>query len=144
MTLIVKSGYLPGFTQAERDPSAEAALIARDLYDNPDGGALLTYALGRLLESEVHLLLSGFDGSPLCTDPRNKIVGSCMKANCMSAIWWMAEREAAEGRWTAYAGSWNEELGVMVLDSPEYHSVPLVWLSEDVPGMRALLKLSRV
>jgi len=147
MGMIVKNPYLPGFTQAERNGDIEAYLEKRG-YCKGEGieGAEIAHIFhGRIVDAGIELLVGarGFDNLSTRKDPRNLIIASCAKANCMSAIWWLTECECAK-KWLLYAGVWNDALGFMVLDAPHYHPVPLVWLTEAHAQMRPLLDLQSV
>lgn len=142
MALIVKDGWLPGFTEPERNPRIECHLTSRK-YDDAEGGAAIAYAFHNLMQGEVTLVAGAEGFTHLSKDPRNLIIASCIKANCRSAVWWMIEFEGAS-RWLLYTGAWNEELGVMVLEAPQYHPLPVVWLSPEVRAMQELLRLERV
>jgi hypothetical protein len=129
--IIFKGYYLPGFSEGERNPEKEKSLSS---YDKNNGGFVLSDELSLFLSSAINFSV---DGSNRTDDPRNLIVGSGMKHNCMSEIWWMISREG-EHPWTIYAGAWNEKVGVMVLEDQNL-SVPAVWISSDVENMKTLL-----
>lgn len=129
--IIFKGYYLPGFTEGERNSEKEAKLSE---YDEKFGGYVLSNEFGIFLKSSISLLV---DGSEMENEPRNLIVGSCLKYNCMSEIWWMILREG-EHPWSIYAGAWNEKLGVMVFEDQDL-SVPSVWISGDPISMRNAL-----
>ena len=129
--IIVKGYYLPGFTEGERNAEKEEKFSE---YDKKYGGYTIANEFGIFLKSSVSLLV---DGSLMENEPRNLIVGSCLKYNCMSQIWWFISREGQDP-WNVYAGSWNEKLGVMVFEHPDLY-VPSVWISEDPEGMRSAL-----
>lgn len=147
MGMVVKGPYLPGFTEAVRNPAIEAHLTMRGYCkgEGQEGAEIAHIFHGYIVEAGLTLLVGaeGFDNLSSRKDPRNHIIASCAKHNCMSAIWWMAECEC-EKRWTLYAGVWNDALGFMVLDAPHYHPVPMLWLTEDHQRMRPLLDLLSV
>ena len=147
MGIVVKDLYLPGFTEPTRNEQIEKYLTERGYGESQCGGAEIAHYFHSLIASdpEVHLVAGaeGFTNLQKSLDARNLIVASCAKHNCMSIVWWMVEREG-EGSWTLYAGSWNEQLGFMVLSAPGYHPVPLVWLTADLKRLKELLDLRAV
>lgn len=129
--IIFKGYYLPGFSEGVRNPEKEKSLST---YDKNDGGLILSSELSLSLSLSVNFLV---DGSNHTDDPRNLIVGSGMKHNCMSEIWWMILREG-NYPWSIYAGAWNEKIGVMVLEDQSL-PVPAVWISGEVENMKTTL-----
>jgi hypothetical protein len=147
MSLIVMDSYLPGFTEAERNPKLEAYLTNRGYCteDGPEGAEIADIFHRLMVENGIKLLTgqNGFVNLSKEVDVRNRIIASCARHNCMSAIWWLIESQCAK-KWCLYAGCWNDALGFMVLDAPKYHPVPIVWLTEDHQAMRPLLDLHSV
>lgn len=147
MPLVVKHAYLPGFTDAKRNPELEAYLTLRG-YDKGEGqeGAEIAHIFhGRIMDAGISLAAGaeGFDHLGQMRDDRNKIIASCARHNCMSAIWWLVESEG-ERKWTLYSGCWNDELAFMVLDAPSFHPWPVVWLTAEQKAVRPLLDLNSV
>jgi hypothetical protein len=144
MSLVVLGAYLPGFTEAQREPDIEEYLTRRGYCEEngPEGAEIADIFYHLMVDGGVKLLTgqNGFTGLSTELDPRDRIIASCARHNCMSAIWWLVESQCAK-RWCLYAGCWNDALGFMVLDAPKYHPVPLVWLSEDFQRMYSLLNL---
>jgi hypothetical protein len=147
MGMIVKNSYLPGFTQAERNGDIELYLEKRGYCkgEGTEGAEIAHIFHNRIVDEGIELLTGakGFSNLNARKDPRNLIIASCAKSNCMSAIWWLAECECQK-KWLLYSGVWNDTLGFMVLDAPHYHPVPLVWLTEAHQKMRPLLDLQSV
>lgn len=147
MGMIVKNGYLPGFTEPERNPDLESYLTMRGYCagTGPEGAEIAHIFHGRIEAAGIPLVAGaeGFKNLGKQRDARNKIIASCAKHNCMTSIWWLVECECTR-KWTIYSGCWNEDLDFMVLDSPCYHPYPLVWLTEDRRRLRPLLDLASV
>ncbi len=138
--IIAKKVYHPGFTEGEPDIELASYLMKRGYGENIDGGAELAHVLHQSVRTDPGLMIGHdvFHNLSKLNDPRNHLVASCIKHNCMSEVWWLIEREQAH-IWHLYAGCWNERFGVMVLDSPKYHSTPLVWVSSDPVTFKGLL-----
>jgi hypothetical protein len=133
MSIIVKKFYLPGFSEPERDFEMEEKLNTN--YGESDGGLYFMWCFSGLLKSEVKLILDDVEDAE---DPRNKIIATCLKTACVTAIWWMVENP--EHKWSIYSGSWNEEFGFMVAN---FNGSISLWLSDQVEQMRQTLDLLR-
>lgn len=147
MAIIVKGSYAPGFTDPVRDPDLEAYLTMRGYCEGKgsEGAEIAHYFHSKIVEAGIKLSVGaeGFANLNKELDPRNKIIASCARHNCMTNIWWLVECECNR-RWVLYAGCWNEQLDFMVLDAPVYHPVPVIWLTEEPRKLRPLLHLSEV
>ncbi len=147
MSLIVLDSYLPGFTEPVRNPALEEYLTKRGYCaeDGPEGAEIADIFHRLMVEAGIKLITgqNGFVGLSKEVDVRNRIIASCARHNCMSAIWWLIESQCAK-KWSLYAGCWNDALGFMILDAPKYHPVPVVWLTEQFAEMQPLLKLRMV
>lgn len=128
--------YLPGTTDPEPWPDALVHLMRRNV-DHVDGGADLMFAFVSMAEPELALVGPRSPTEP--GDLRNRVIASCLKHNCMSAIQWVVERR----EWTASCGIWNEQLGVATLDAPRLRDTPYVWLSTNVDLFREHYRLQR-
>lgn len=125
--------YLPGFTDPVKDEKTHEYLTRRQIWE-PDGGAQLMFGIRNKIDCDFHI-----DGprQPVMLDrDEYRIIASCIMHNCKSAIWWRVEYKDETCAWTAYAGAWNEELGVAVLIAPAYRRHPYVWISREPEKMQ--------
>ena len=148
---LVRGPWLPGFTDPPLNNKAKADHLTARHYDDATGGPALFTALRNGLVGNVNIIADCFDANNNFTyDIKNRILASCVRRNCMSAVWWMVEREDSP-KWTVYAGAWDETYGLLILEtsawgSPMDHGkeIPLVVISDQPEQMKMLLDLGIV